>query len=235
MSAGELTALAEDRHPWDWYCDAGWETEQFIKQTDVGNEMFIHEDHIPIYDPCCGRAAILRAFAQDGFKVFGSDVEDRGCPDDYWLGLNNFIEMKASKLDAKKLSIAFNPPYSLQDGEINIGLTERFCRHALTIATHKVCALVPLKWLASEGRYNLFTSIPPRAIYILNERPSMPPGDKIKSLSSKAFKEGKIDYIWVVWDVQNPTARGDTKIDFIEPRDSYTKEASHAALIEEFV
>lgn len=36
------------------------------------------------------------------------------------------------------------------------------------------------------------------------ERPSMPPGAHVKALGDKAFRHGKVDYMWVVWDVACP-------------------------------
>src|SRR3546814_5718914 len=41
------------------------------------------------------------------------------------------------------------------------------CSSDLSIATHKVCALLPLKWLASAGRYRLFTEETPIGVWIL--------------------------------------------------------------------
>lgn len=70
-------------------------------------------------------------------------------------------------------------------------------------ATHKVCALVPLKWLSSETRYAFFMETKPQ-ILIFSERPSMPPGDQIVAMGKNAYRRGKVDYMWLVWDKQRP-------------------------------
>lgn len=232
MSAAELTALSVDRHPWDWYVDEGWETEALLRSTPIGHEMFVTESDVPVWDPCCGRGAILWAFAKDEFSVIGSDIAARGCRDEWFAGEYDFLELNASPHERVKdvfweetarLSIAFNPPYSLQNGEMVRGLTERFCRRAIRIATDKVCALVPTKWLSSQGRFALFNDHPPRAIYILSERASMPPGTMIDAMGDAAFQGGKIDYMWVIWDNRYAVAKGGTRIGWIEPRDDVAR------------
>jgi hypothetical protein len=225
LSSAEISALSKDRHPWDWYCDEGWETTEFLTKTPIGNEMFITEHDVAIYDPCCGRGAILDAFAQYEFSVFGSDVAKRGCPQLYWTGKHNFLTNNIGFRCAAENTIVFNPPYSRQNGIQVIGLTEKFCRRALELATHKVCALVPTKWLSSQGRYSLFCQHPPRAIYILSERPSMPPGTMIAAMGDDAFRGGKIDYMWVIWDKKYATPIGGTRIDWIEPREPWMRDA----------
>ena len=40
----------------------------------------------------------------------------------------------------------------------------------------------------------------PIGVWVLTERPSMPPGDQIEELGDLAFERGKIDYVWILWD-----------------------------------
>lgn len=136
-----------------------------------------------------------------------------------FLGQHDWLGDQRHMLEADgKLSIIFNPPYSRQDGKLVRGLAERMIRRALEVATHKVCALLPVKWLASKGRHQLFErDHRPTGIWILCERPSMPPGDVIEEMGDSAFTDGKVDYMWVVWDKHFP-ALPYTPTNWIAPR-----------------
>lgn len=195
--SGELTALRPDRHPWDWYVEQAWVTEALADRVDFGGGV--------IADPCSGRGTIPDVFGLRGHDVIATDIADRGY--DGQIGECDFLAPHPAWLSrqyeaARRLSFVFNSPYSFQDGVKVLGLAERFVRTALSITDAKVCALLPVKWLASEGRYRLFDEHAPEAIHILCERPSMPPGNLIAELGKKAWKRGKIDYCWIVWDAR---------------------------------
>ncbi|MBB5985338.1 hypothetical protein [Sphingobium lignivorans] len=179
------------RHPWDWYVEQEWVTERLLDEAPVDHDVMV-------LDPCCGGGNIVRALRGRSVAAFGMDLFDRGAP--HFLGCNDFIGPQRTVMEAGPLSIVFNPPFSCQDGRIVRGLAERFVRRALEIATHQVAALLPLKWLASEGRCRLFTQQTPAGVWILAERPSMPPGDMIDEMGEDAFSRGKVDYMWVLWD-----------------------------------
>lgn len=193
---GELTArpIGADRHPWDWYVEEQWVTHRLLDFVQL-------EQDVTILDPACGQCHIPAALADRGFKAFGTDLFRRS-EDPRFLGTHDFLGDQIHMLEAiGKLSILMNPPFSSQGGKLVKGLGENFVRRALAIATHKVAALLPLKWLASAGRYRLFAEHMPAGIYVLSERPSMPPGDKIAELGPRcAYRRGKIDYVWILWD-----------------------------------
>lgn len=224
MTAAELTAHAADRHPWDWYIDESWCVEALVRT--LGFDAF-HGQHI--HDPCCGRGTIPHFFDLYGFQASGSDVEDRrgayGFPVGEWPFLRwDFYREEAPRvLTDSPLSVVFNPPYSLQDNRIIRGLTAHMVARAIRMASHKVCALVPLKWLSSDQRYQLFRRHMPSDVLILMERPSMPPGHLIGQMGAAAFRGGKADYCWVVFDNQAETKPGETRTHFVEPRDADTK------------
>lgn len=201
---GELTARPKGsaRHPWDWYVEEQWVTHRLIDVVDL-------EPDVTYLDPFCGLLHIPQALADRGFtQVYGTDLHERDPAHRLFMGRHDFLGDQRHLLESSaKLSIIMNPPFSVQNGKMVRGLAEKCIRQALSIATHKVCALLPLKWLASEGRYRLFTEETPVGIHILCERPSMPPGDIIEQLGDNAFEHGKIDYMWVVWDKQRPPMR----------------------------
>ena len=196
--SGELSNApkGETRHPWDWYVEQEWVTHRLLDAAPITRGA-------TILDPCCGGGNIVRALRDRGHDAFGMDLFDRGAP--HFLGMHDFLGDERSILEGlPRLSIFFNPPYSMQKGRLARRLAERFIRRALEVATEQVAALLPLKWLASESRFALFTdeATAPVGVWILSERPSMPPGDKIMELGERAWKRGKVDYVWILWDLR---------------------------------
>jgi hypothetical protein len=224
MSAAELTALADDRHPWDWYVDESWCTEALI--ATLGLRAFEGQW---IHDPCCGRGTIPQVFDLYGFDVSGSDVVDRRGAYGFEIGQWPFeiCDFFRARIEGFELpaSIVFNPPYSLQDDCIVTGLTSILVAKAIGLVSDKVCVLVPMKWLASDERYRLFQRKMPSDVIILMERPSMPPGHLIGDMGERAFRDGKADYCWVVFDNRVVTLPGDTRTHFVKPRDVVFKDA----------
>lgn len=207
MSAAELSgaqplkskrkAKKVDRHPWDWYVEQAWVVDRLVDVVPL-------ERDVTYLDPTCGLCTIPQTLADRGFVAIGTD-KFRRTDSPLLLAEHDFLgDQRMLVEQMPRLSIVMNPPFSVQNGKLVRGLAERFVRKALSIATHKVAVLLPVKWLASAGRVRLFQEYPP-SIYILSERPSMPPGDKIEALGARsAWKRGKVDYMWVVWDLQAP-------------------------------
>lgn len=211
MSA-EIATAGFDKSPLDWYVEESWVTERLIWAL---RQMICSDPNFgAVWDPCCGLGNILKAFDSKGYSTFGSDLEARGW---HWLGgfeKQDFLGSGLIGPTVPSFSIVANPPFSYLPG-----IAEAFCRRALGLATQKVAMLLPLKWLASEGRAKLFTEHPPRTIYVLSERPSMPPGHLVAERGIAAFGRGKMDFVWIVWDVRQPTAISDTRTVWIPPRD----------------
>lgn len=197
MVSAELTARrsGDTRHPWDWYVEEQWVTHALC-------DILAMDPDVTYLDPFAGLCHIPDALADRGLTAFGTDLFERGNSPRF-LGRHDFLGDQIHMLEAMRgLSIVMNPPFSFQDGRMVRGLAEKCIRRALSIATHKVCALLPIKWLASAGRFRLFAQHMPSGIYILSERPSMPPGDQIAAMGTAAFAHGKVDYVWIVWDKQ---------------------------------
>lgn len=218
MSAAELTALHDERHAWDWYVEESWCAEALI--ATLGFDAFAGQ---LIHDPCCGRGTIPQVFDLFGYAASGADIEDRRGAhgfhvDDWAFEIRDFYREPPRRFD-RPASIAFNPPYSMQNGCVVRGLTSMMVSRALRVVSHMVCALVPLKWLSSGERYRLFQHKMPAHILHLMERPSMPPGHLIPAMGDQAFKNGKADYCWVVFDNRGETAPGATRTHFVKPRD----------------
>lgn len=205
------------RHPLDWYVDEIWCARQLAMA--LGNFRRDRKDGLAFWDPCAGLGNTLQACWELGFQTFASDLvcnmdwtEFDASPE---LARPQFIlrDFRDFQEAPAPCSIVFNPPYSYEKG-----ILEALVRHALSLAKGRVCALVPNKWLSSQVRYDLFmTDHPPQAVLHLTQRPSMPPGDRIHLMGSRAFRGGMIDYCWMVWDVKNPTPAGDTRTIWLPP------------------
>lgn len=186
------------RHPWDWYVEQQWVTHALADMIEL-------ESNVAYLDPFCGGGNIPMALIDRGLRAYGTDKFTRvGHNATFFLGEHDFLGNQRHMMEVEPaLSIVMNPPFSYQDGQLVRGLSLSIARRALELATHKVCALVPLKWLSAMERYAFFTETKPQ-ILIFSERPSMPPGDEIAALGTDAWKRGKVDYIWLVWDRQRP-------------------------------
>lgn len=175
------------RDPNDWYVEPRWCVEALADL--IGNRL----GDTLVWDPCCGSGTIPDVFAQRGQRVLRSDLIDRG--GGVAINVRDFLLTPALPF-IEPCSIIFNPPYAKK--------AEPFIRHALAIATSYVAALVPLAFLASRIREPFYAEHPPLYVAIFARRPSMPPGALIAELGDRAFKGGKTDYCWIIWDRRQP-------------------------------
>lgn len=213
MGADLSTGRHSMRHPLDWYVEEQWCTEQLFHAAGLEFEL---ECGTAIWDPCCGYGNIgvaLEAWAPD-LRIICSDVVDNLRRADFLREPEffsaDFLELEVAPAPC---TIVMNPPYSYQKG-----ILEAFVRHALKLASGRVFALVPNKWLASQRRYQLFAADhPPELVLHLTQRPSMPPGDMIEAMGDRAFRNGKIDYCWICWDATLRTAPGETRTAWLPP------------------
>lgn len=160
----------------DWYVEPEWCWPLLLQ-------------HEPVYgtvlDPCAGIGRSIDACRSQSIFADGYDIVKRR-PD---LHRADFTTEDFAGYD----NVLFNPPYAM---------AEQFVRKALSIARHKVIALVQQKWLYSGTRHPLFTDkhTAPARIYHLSSRPSMPPGVQLFGHETPVkAKGGRIDYCFIVW------------------------------------
>lgn len=186
-----------ERHPQDWYVEQTWTVRALM-------QMVAFDRDYAIWDPCCGLGTIPCALAAEGFTAIGTDLVERWMPTEpahLFMGEHDFLGDQKHMLESwALLSIVFNPPYSYVED-----VAERCVRRALSIASGKVCALLPIRWRASEKRYDFFRRFPPHQILEFCDRPSMPPGTALDHRDPKtgkptAWRRGMTDYAWYVWD-----------------------------------
>lgn len=208
--AGEISSGRKaNSHPLDWCVEQGWEWDQIVRQIGVEPEL---SEGVAIWDPCCGYGHSGSRLEGWGFagRIILSDLVPNVAWEDFSVKPRffqaDFLEQQSPP--ESPVSIFFNPPYSYRRG-----ILEQCVRQALRLATHRVVAIAPNKWLAAgKNRAPLFRrDFPPQTVMHFTQRPSMPPGDIIHLLGNKAYQGGQIDYCALVWDVRNPTRHGDTR------------------------
>lgn len=219
------------RQPYDWYVDEIWCARQL--RDALGGFRMEHKEGLAIWDPCAGFGNTVQAAWELGLDIYLGDIVERVA----WCNFEDMVmrqpifqaaDFREVKEAPAPCSIIFNPPYSYENG-----ILEQCVRHALTLATRRVCALVPSKWLSPgkdvkvwSNRSRLFREDhPPQAILHMSERPSMPPGDMIAAMGNRAFRGGMTDYCWIIWDVERPTAANDTRTIWLPPLVGHTVEA----------
>lgn len=190
--SGNVAGDQYERAPDNWYCEGEAPVRQLMDAISFGRDL--------IWDPSCGRGNILDVAKARGHATVGSDIVDRHAKHRFYRG--NFLHATRYPQPAPggEVSIICNPPYGESDDGSDVDLAQRFARQAVAFPLNRIALLVPLGFLASQGRYRLFTrDCPPSHVAICSERPSMPPGHLIAQLGRDAFKGGRLDYCWVVW------------------------------------
>jgi len=135
-----------------------------------------------IWEPACGRGAIVRVLRAHGHEVLASDLIDY-CDPTCFYRRNFLLEHKLSKCCE---CILTNPPFSL---------AEEFVEHALELCPH-VIMLLRLAFLESERRSHILDTGSLARIHVFRRRLPMMHRDGWtgpKTSSAMAFA-------WFVWD-----------------------------------
>lgn len=150
-----------------------------------------------IRDPACGGGNVVKALTAFGYgQVSGSDLVDRvhDLPTWSFFGTSDFLTAEIYPVD----NLVFNPPFG-RKGD----LAEAFCRRALQAARRKVCAFLPLDFLAADDRWPRFLNEHPFSrFWVLTPRPSCLPGNLL--LRGVKAEGGRKNFGWMVWDKADP-------------------------------
>ncbi|MGO1078320.1 hypothetical protein [Inquilinus sp. CA228] len=163
------------RHRDDWYCESQ-EAVQLLLDAERADGL--------VLDPCCGRGNIPRVLRAAGIECLGSDIRDRG----FEGVIADFLDA-GFELPAGVDEVWFNPPY--RDAQA-------FVQRARDLGVRKVCALLRLAFLESEGRLPWFLEGGLARVWVFSRRLSMPPGDALESGQVEA-EGGKVAFAWFVW------------------------------------
>lgn len=134
-----------------------------------------------ILEPCCGKGAISKVLEQYGYKVISSDIS---------TGDNIYGKKGIDALSINKISdnIITNPPF-------NKHILNKIVEHLSSIYIKKMALLLRLTFLESEGRRELLSALPLKAVYVFSSRVTMYPENEEKPKNS-----GTTAYAWFVWE-----------------------------------
>jgi hypothetical protein len=140
-----------------------------------------------ILDPCCGWGRILEAALAAGHRALGSDIIDRGAAarvPGVEFRVADFL--RDSPIAQPPFSIVGNPPFDQLQEFVERALTLRVCKFAFIWRLERLAAA---RWLRAT---------PLARVYLLNPRPSMPPGHHIES---GGYVGGDShDYCWLTFE-----------------------------------
>jgi hypothetical protein len=150
----------------------------FYRTPEVATLSILSREHFgqTIWEPCCGDGAISRVLKAAGYKVYSSDLIDRG-----YGHVADFLTPTRRMVD----SIVTNPPFSL---------AEQIVRKALQCTTFKVAMFLRLSFLESARRYPLFQETPLKTVYVFSNRLSLYPGDQPNRGG------GSLAFAWFIWE-----------------------------------
>jgi hypothetical protein len=163
----------------DFYCEPRWSVNQLL---------YVEEFTGTIHDPACGAGTIPAMCLSRGVPATGSDIVDRG----FGTVCDFFADTTVRD------NIVSNVPYKH---------AESFLRHAVELARYKVALILPISFLESQCRDDLYERFPPARVWIFSRRPSMPPGtmdgerDEWGAVIQPEGKGGMTPFAWFVWEI----------------------------------
>ena len=172
--AQQIVGFSANREKNDFYATPEESTEKLLRVTSFrGN----------IYEPCCGQGHISRVLIKHGYKVFSSDLVDRG----YGTSRVDFL-METQKHD----NIVTNPPFKN---------ALEFAERALELSRYKVALLLKLSFLEGVARRNFFRSYPPEKVWVFSQRQAL-------MKNGEPHSGGMLALAWFVWskgNIESPT------------------------------
>jgi hypothetical protein len=159
------------RDPHDFYVEPGWVSQCLFEVIPFVGE---------VIDPACGSGRIVEAARRAHHASAGWDIIDRGFPG---TKVRDFLSTREPVCN-----IICNPPF---------GIAEKFVAHALELARHQVCMLLPTIWLQGDKRSRWLETTPLARVLFITPRPSMPPRAAIEAGQKPG--NGTRDYAWFCW------------------------------------
>lgn len=134
-----------------------------------------------ILEPCCGGGFMAEEIKKAGYTVEATDIIDRG------YGKGN-IDFLTADFPSGVYDIITNPPYSDFIPMLN---------KAMEICLNKVAMLLPLNYLSSQSRYEVFKQYPPKRVYVYVERICIAKNGNFSEYDSCSNME---IYAWYIWE-----------------------------------
>jgi len=172
--AQQIVGYSANREKNDFYATPEESTEKLLRVTSFrGN----------IYEPCCGQGHISKVLIKHGYKVFSSDLVDRG----YGTPRVDFL-METQKYD----NVVTNPPFKN---------ALEFAEKALELSRYKVALLLKLSFLEGVARRNFFRSYPPEKVWVFSQRQAL-------MKNGEPHSGGMLALAWFIWskdNIESPT------------------------------
>lgn len=130
-----------------------------------------------IVEPCCGDGAISSPLEGAGFRVFSSDLIDRGYG-------HTGIDFRSYPPLEEGTWVVTNPPFKL--------FTD-FAKTFIVKRRGPVALLLKSTFWHAESRSSLFRNHRPAFVLALQWRPNMKP---------EKGKGGTMDFVWVIWNTE---------------------------------
>lgn len=134
-----------------------------------------------IWEPACGDGAISKLLDAEGYRVFNSDLVDRGFGE---TRVDFLMEYRA-----RAPNIITNPPFKL---------AVPFVKHALRLTTGKVAMLLKIAFLEGQERATLFRESPLARVHVFSQRLAFVPGGTTEG--RKLDGGGMMAFAWFVWE-----------------------------------
>lgn len=137
----------------------------------------------PIWEPACGENHLTKVFQEAGYKTRASDLINR-CDNE----VQDFLAIDNLRWDG---DIITNPPYKY---------AQEFVEKALQIIPegHKVAMFLKLTFMEGKRRKHLFTTCPPRTIYVSSSRLLCAKNGEFQKMI--AGGGSAVAYAWYVWE-----------------------------------
>lgn len=182
---GVLT-MADNREKDDFYPTPPYATQALMNHCPWFEGGFMHDYDYDYWEPACGDGAISEVLKDAGWRVYSTDLIDRGYGDA--TGVDFLME---TKMHAPWL--VTNPPYKLAND---------FVKHAQWLVdsdpeAHGHAMLLRLAFLEGQKRYTeIFSQFPPSHVYVFSKRLTMIRGDH----EAAWYGSGKMAFAWFVWE-----------------------------------
>jgi len=171
---------ARERHPHDFYPTPPEATRALLETESPYLEQY-QEARAGIQEPACGDGRLGRVLEAKGFRVFASDLYDRG----YGRAGVDFLQARGPSAPA----LITNPPFSIAD---------KFIRQAYKLGYDYGAFLLKATYWHAASRHELFYHWPPAVVYAMTWR-----------LDFTGDGSSPMDCVWVVW--RGGTKYGDTR------------------------
>ncbi len=133
----------------------------------------------PIWEPACGDGAISKVLEAAHYKVFSTDLVDRG----YGEHAVDFL----MEYRPVAPNIVTNPPFKM---------VAPFIRKSLDLTTGKVAMLLRLACLEGTERGEIFKTSPLARVHVFSKRLTMARG----RVATAEDQGGMIAFAWFVWE-----------------------------------